>query len=329
MLWLVVAVLLVVMVNVGSWFSLPAGREILLLLTFPLVPVAVTIAVLRHGLFDVRLVLSRLLLYGLLSAGVVAAYIGIVALLERVLDAAGAPVVATLAVALAFNSVRLRLQHLIERAFYGARRDPVRAVSVVGQRLAGDDLGDVLGAMRETLRLPYAAIESRQGRLASRGELVDDLHVVPLLHSGAEVGRLVVGVRRGERKLSGSDVAVLDLLATPLAVALELEASRDRLLTATAEERRRLHRELHDSLGPVLTGAAFKADGAALAARTNPETAEALATQLAAQLRDAIGDVRRLVYGLRPPALDQVGLVAALAPACVRARARHVDRRDT
>jgi two-component system, NarL family, sensor kinase len=80
----------------------------------------------------------------------------------------------------------------------------------------------------------------------------------------------------------------------------------------TAEERKRLHRELHDSLGPILTGAALKADGTALAARTNPEKAEQLATQLAGQLREAIDDVRRLVYGLRPPALDQLGLIGAL-----------------
>ena len=84
------------------------------------------------------------------------------------------------------------------------------------------------------------------------------------------------------------------------------------MIMATAEERRRLHRELHDSLGPVLTGAALTADGTALAARTDPARAEKLATELGEQLRQAIGDVRRIVYGLRPPALDELGLVAAL-----------------
>ena len=84
------------------------------------------------------------------------------------------------------------------------------------------------------------------------------------------------------------------------------------MLMATIEERERLHRDLHDSLGPVLTGAAFTADGAALAARTNPDRAAQLATQLGRQLREAIVDVRRIVYALRPPVLDQLGLVAAL-----------------
>jgi signal transduction histidine kinase len=317
LLWLVVAVLLVIVVNVPSWFSLPTGREIFLLLSFPLIPLAVTVAVLRYGLFDVRLVLSRVLLYGVLTAGLVAVYSALVALLDRVLSSAGAPVLATLAVALAFNPVRLRLQRLIDRTFYGARHDPVRAVSAVGRQLASDDLTQVLEAIRDTLRLPYAAIESASP--ASSGSRVDVLHELPLTHNGETVGRLVVGVRRGERKLSKSDQVVLDLLAAPLAVALhsialgrQLQESRDRVLTATAEERARLHRDLHDSLGPVLTGAAFTADGAALAARTNSERAEQLATQLGRQLREAIADVRRIVYALRPPVLDDLGLVAAL-----------------
>jgi two-component system NarL family sensor kinase len=319
LLWLVVAVVLVILVNIPSWFSLPTGREIFLLLSFPLIPAAMTVAVLRYGLFDVRLVLSRLLLYGVLTAGVVAVYSGLVALLDRLLSSAGAPVLSTLAVALTFNPVRLRLQRLIDRAFYGARRDPVLAVSAVGRQLAGDDLTAVLEALREALRLPYAAIERGDESLAASGDRVDDLEVLPLRRNDEVVGRLVIGVRRGERHLSRSDQAVLNLLATPLAVALhstalreQLEESRDRVLTATVDERARLHRDLHDSLGPVLTGAAFTADGAALAARTDPEQAERLATQLGRQLREAITDVRRIVYALRPPALDQLGLIAAL-----------------
>ena len=99
--------------------SLP-GRNILLLLSFPLIPAAVTIAVLRHGLYDVRIVVSRLVVYVLLTAGVIAVYVGLVAVLDQVLRGAGAPVVAALAIALAFNPVRVRLQRLVDRA--GLRR---------------------------------------------------------------------------------------------------------------------------------------------------------------------------------------------------------------
>jgi signal transduction histidine kinase len=142
---------------------------------------------------------------------------------------------------------------------------------------------------------------------------------VRLEYDGAHVGDLVVGVRAGERRLSGADLAVLGLLATPLAVALhairlsaELQVSRERLVTATEEERRRLHRELHDSLGPALTGAAFKADAVGNQVAADPARAIALSAELGEQIRAAIGDIRRLVYGLRPPALDELGLVGAV-----------------
>ena len=107
-LWLLVAVLLVILINVPIWFAIPTGQNILLLLSFPLIPAAVTIAVLRHGLYDVRIVLSRVVVYAVLTAGVIAIYVGLVAVLDRVLRGAGAPAVAALAIALAFNPVRVR-----------------------------------------------------------------------------------------------------------------------------------------------------------------------------------------------------------------------------
>ena len=88
-LWLLVAVILVILINAPTWFALPSGQTILLLLSFPLIPAAVTIAVLRHGLYDVRIVLSRVVVYAVLTAGVIAIYVGVVAVLDRVLRGAG------------------------------------------------------------------------------------------------------------------------------------------------------------------------------------------------------------------------------------------------
>lgn len=318
-LWLLLAVLFAVAVNLPWMFTLHSGSELVFIMAFPLIPVAVTVAILRHGLFDIRLVVSRTLLYMLLTGAVIGAYVALVALLDRALRGGGAPVLATIAVALAFNPIRIRLQKLVDRALYGVGHDPVRAVSAVGQRLAAEDLGGVLNGLRDALRLPYAALDAGPQRIVTSGEPTGTQHVVPLMHRGERIGQLVTGARWGERRLPAAERAVLELLANPLAIALhatvlseQLQASRARLVTATAEERRRLHRELHDSLGPVLTGAALKADGTALAARSDGIRAERLATELAGQLRQAIADVRRLVYGLRPPALDELGLVAAL-----------------
>jgi signal transduction histidine kinase len=317
-LWLVVAVILVILINFPIWFDLPSGQTILLLLSFPLIPAAVTIAVLRHGLYDVRIVVSRLVVYTLLTAGVIAIYVGLVAVLDRVLRGFGAPVIAALAIALAFNPVRVRLQRLVDRAVYGTRRDPVAAVSAVGQRLVGDDLGGVADALRETLRLSYVAIERKTGVVES-GERPATTQAWPLIYDNEPIGNLIVGPRHGERRLSGSDQRVIDVVATPLAIVLhaqalteDLKASRERVIEAAEEERSRLRRELHDSLGPLLTGAAFKADGIALAAQHRPERAESLAIELADQLRQSVEGVRQLAYGLRPAALDELGLVGAL-----------------
>ena len=197
LLWLVVAVILVVLVNAPVWFSIPTGGEILLLLSFPLIPAAVTIAVLRHGMYDVRIVLSRLVLYVLLTAGVIAVYIGIVALLDRMLRGSSGPVLAALAIALAFNPARVGLQRLIDRALYGARRDPVAAVSAVGRRLAGDDLTGVVDALRDALRLRYVAVERPDGRVVQSGEQPPTTQTWPLRYDGEPVGALVVGPRRG------------------------------------------------------------------------------------------------------------------------------------
>jgi two-component system NarL family sensor kinase len=319
-LWLAVAVILVILINFPIWFDLPSGQTILLLLSFPLIPAAVTIAVLRHGLYDVRIVVSRLVVYTLLTVGVIAIYVGLVAVLDRVLRGFGAPVIAALAIALAFNPVRVRLQRLVDRAVYGTRRDPVAAVSAVGQRLVGDDLGGVADALRETLRLSYVGIERKTGGGVESSERSATTQSWPLIYDREPIGNLIVGPRHGERRLSGSDRRVIDVVAAPLAIVLQaqaltedLKASRERVIEAAEEERSRLRRELHDSLGPLLTGAAFKADGIALAAQHRPERAESLAIELADQLRQSVEGVRQLAYGLRPAALDELGLVGALA----------------
>ncbi|GIG56330.1 hypothetical protein Lfu02_07020 [Longispora fulva] len=317
LLWLVLAVTVAVGLNLPRW--LVGGGPILLLLAVPLVPVAITIAILRHQLLDIRLVLSRTVGYLLLTASVIAAYTGLLAAFDALLRGSGAPVVATLVIALAFNPARVRLQRGVDRLLYGSRSDPVRAVSRVGARLAADDLTGVLEGTRDALRLPFAALRRDGHELAASGQPPTTLHTVPLVFRGTRAGELLVGVRPGDRRLAPADLAVLDLLAAPLAAALhastlaeEVQASRERIVAAREEERRRLHREVHDGLGPALTGAGFKADAAHNLVAGAPERAAALLTELRRDIRDAIDDLRRLVYGLRPPALDELGLAGAL-----------------
>ena len=127
LLWLILAVLTGIAINAQRFVT--AEGPILLLLSFVLVPIAVGIAIVRHQLLDIRLVLSRALLYGLTIAAIIAGYAGIVAALSLVVSARaerGVAIIAAIMVAIAFNPVRLLIQRMIEQAFYGTRADPAK-----------------------------------------------------------------------------------------------------------------------------------------------------------------------------------------------------------
>ncbi|WP_329479242.1 histidine kinase [Kribbella sp. NBC_01484] len=169
----------------------------------------------------------------------------------------------------------------------------------------------------ESRTVESRTVESRT--VGSRA--VESRTVVPLdlEYGGQVVGSLEVGLRSGESGLSSADRNVLALVAVPLAVAVhatrlsnELQSSREKLVSAREEERRRIRRDLHDGLGPTLTGVAFTADAAANLIATDAARAHELLATLRADTRTAISDVRRLVDDLRPPALDELGLVGAL-----------------
>jgi two-component system NarL family sensor kinase len=333
LLWLLlVGLLLVPWVGV-IWGIFSAG-PILGLLALALIPVAITVAILRHQLLDIKVVVSRALLYGLLTAAAVGAYAGLVALLDLMVRSQvsfGVAVVASIIVAFCFNPARVWLQRLVDRALYGDRRDPVRAVSRVGERLAGAGVAgmpSVLEALCDSLRLPFAAVRFSSAEVAAYGTEPELRHSIALSYDGAVIGELTVGLRSGQRQLSPPDVAVLQLLAGPLAVAAHatalsaaLQESRSGIVAAREEERRRLRRDLHDGLGPVLTGIAFKADAARNALEgtgAGTEVASGLLAGLRADTTAAIADIRRLVYGLRPPALDDLGLIGSLREQTIR-----------
>ncbi len=324
LLWLVLAVLVMV-VALAVWGPGGDGPLVLILLCIAAVPVAMTIAVLRHHLLDIRLAVSRAVLYGLLTAGVVGAYLGLVTVVDAVLRrdvGPGSPVLATLLIAVGFNPVRVRLQRVVDRTLYGDRADPVRAVSRLGERLVahdGSDPADGLAVVREALRLPYAALRSAGVERAAHGAPTERVETVELTYRGEQVGELVVGVRSGQHRLDRADRAVLELLAAPLAMAMHATAlsdavrrSREHIVAAREEERRRLRRDLHDGLGPVLTGMAFLSDAATNLLRTDPDRAHELLDRLRAGAGEALDDIRRLVHELRPPSLDELGLVGAL-----------------
>jgi two-component system NarL family sensor kinase len=320
LLWLFLAVL-VAFIVILPW-GLVAGTPVEVLFAIPLIPIAVTVAIVRHELLDIRLVVARLLAWVMLLLAVIVGYAALVALIGR-FTTVGLRWSALVAVLLVIIAVPLlpRLQRLVDGALYGDRGDPARVVSRLGEQLATPDAGlqGVAATIRNALRVPYLGIERDGHVLVSDGEPPDRVRPWPLTRGGTSEGQLTIGLRTGERELAAADRRALAMLADPVAVAVhstvvseELQASRERIVAAREEERRKLRRELHDGLGPTLTGIAFAADAAANTIDDDPEQSQRLLTTLRRDTRTALADVRRLVDNLRPPALDELGLVAAL-----------------
>jgi two-component system, NarL family, sensor kinase len=316
LLWLLLAVLIALIVILPWGFP---GTPIEVLFAIPLIPIAVTVAIVRHQLLDIRLVVSRLLAWLMILLAVVVAYAGLVALLDRfAAPRLGWSALVTVLLVLLAAPLLPRLQRLVDGALYGDRGDPARVVSKLGETSDGG-LQGVATTIRTALRLPYLAIERGDKVLASDGEPPERVQSWPLTRGSESEGRLMLGLRPGDHDLAAADRRALAILADPVAVAVhstvvseELQTSRERMVAAREEERRRLRRELHDGLGPTLTGIAFTADAAANTIDDDPEQSQLLLTTLRRDTRAALADVRRLVDDLRPPAVDELGLVGAL-----------------
>jgi len=307
--------------------------------TAPFLPAAAGIAILKHRLYDIDLVINRTLVYGALTACVVGIYVLVVGYLGALFQARGNLAVSLGAagvVAVLFAPLRERLQRAVNRLMYGERDEPYAVVSRLGERLEATlapnaVLPAAVRTVAEALKLPFAAVEvGRDGvafeTAAATGERVPDPLRLPLVYGGETVGRLVLGRRPGEADFSPADRRLLDDLARQIGVAVhaarltgeairlseDLRRSRAELVTAREEERRRLRRDLHDGLGPQLASLAMKAEAARDLLPADPTRSDALLADVTEQTQEAVSDVRRLVYGLRPPALDD--LSASLAP---------------
>ncbi len=316
------------------WLDYWLGAHGVLLLvgvttTGSVLPLAIGVAILRSRLFDVEVVLSRTLTYGCLTALVVGTYAAVLILVRALVgrdDLAGLLAVGVVAVAV--HPVHSRVRRRVERWVYGDRSDPFAAVRRLSERLqaTGDPdqvIRTLTTSVAEALRLDRVAVEVDRRDVAAVPSPVSQRVVrVPLTYHGGRLGWLAVDVPPG-RSLSRADRDLLDELARHAGVVvnavyldLDLKASRARLVGAREEERRRLRRDLHDGLGPTLAAIVLKLNAAG--AMTRDEHAAALLAEVREETRLAIEDIRRLVDDLRPPALDEVGLTAAL---CQRAQA--------
>ena len=302
------------------------------------IAVAATVAILRHHLYDINLIINRTLVYGALTTGVVMLYIGIVGGLGAFFQTGNNLLFSLLATGLAavlFQPLRERLQRAANRLMYGERDDPYAVLSQLGRRLEASlspeaTLPAVVETVAQTLKLPYVAIALKQDGdykiAASFGSAEDQATQLPLIYQGETTGRLILAARSPNEPFKPAEECLIEDIAHHIGVAAQavrlnrdleqlaadLQGSRERLVTAREEERRRLRRDLHDGLGPVLASQGLKLGLLDQLVERDPEVAKTLIDELIDQNQGVLTEIRRLVYDLRPPALDELGLVDAI-----------------
>jgi signal transduction histidine kinase len=289
------------------------------LAVFVVVPPAMAVGIRRPEVVDVRGLIVQAAVTAVTMLVYLSVFVGVASLVPA--DQGyniGALGVLGAVCALGFHPTAVVLRGVIDQLLFGDRPDPLRAATHVADRI-GDDPVLALRAIREALVLPYASLRADGAELASSGTEVTHTRTIALDLGGNSVGEVVVGLRAGDLRLSAADENVLKIVAPLLAqtiraraLAADLQASRGEAIQAIEEERRRLRRDLHDGLGPTLTGVAFATDAARNKLRDDPSGADELLARLRSDTASAITEIRRLVEGLRPPALDELGLVAAV-----------------
>jgi signal transduction histidine kinase len=296
------------------------------------IPLTLAVAILRYRLFDIDTLINRTLVYGALSACVIGLYALIVGGASALFQARANLLISLLAtgvVAVLFQPLRGRMQRWVNRLLYGEREEPYAVLSTLGRRLEGalspdETLPAIVETVARALKLPYAAIALRDGDVdsiaASYGACYGEPLAIRLMWQGEAIGRLLLSQRAPSEAWSAKERRLLDDLARQIGVAAhavelhtELRRARERLVIAREEERRRLRRDLHDGLGPQLASQTLTLSAAAKLLRADPTAAEELLAEALTHAQTAVTDIRRLVYGLRPPALDDLGLIGALA----------------
>lgn len=293
---------------------------------FALLPLAIAVGVLRYRLMGIELVVRRTLLYGALTGAVLLVLVAVTSALAAVLPRGPVPkLLAASVVAVGLVPARDRLQRGVDRLLYGDRDDPWAAFDKLGrQALDADPLRAVVAAVGQSLRVPGVAVRRAGGGEDIWGMVHPGASRIPLVAAGEVVGELVVSPRKGETRLGAGDTRMLAALAPLLALVVRstalaeaLQVEQQRVVMATAAERERLRRDLHDGLGPSLTGIGLGLE--AVDTPALPDRARPVMSRLRAEVAASLEEVRRILEDLRPGALEAQDLLGLL-----RGRAAHL-----
>jgi signal transduction histidine kinase len=303
-----------------------------------LIPLTIGIAILRNRLWNIDLILHRTLVYGGLTASVVGMYIIVVGYFSIGFKMGNNPLISLLAtgiIAIAFQPLREQVQRRVNRLIYGQRDEPHTLLARLGEQLEHALTPQtVLPMLVETiaseLKLPFAAIALRYADsemiVATYGTPQQECTRFPLTYQSETVGDLLVAPRSPGEAFAAADHRLFTVLAgqaSMVAYSLRLTNelqqmtrdllySRAQLVGAREEERRRLRRELHDGVGPTLASLLQRIDATQYLVHEDPDAAIARLKDLKTQVRTTVADIRHLVYALRPPTIDELGLLSAI-----------------
>jgi signal transduction histidine kinase len=334
-------------VLIGNGELLNANARAALDISFPLLVATVLWGTHLQGL---ETLINRTIVYSGLTIVAALVYAGFVYAVGLAFPAQAAlsPFVAAIVIAMAFNPLRQRAQQVLNRLMYGERDAPITVFRRMGERLQGAPVHDtMLNAIAETLadslKLPYVCIARQDGdgwRVLAEHVLPgrqnpapqmlnaqfdsrsSDGHWgrAPIVFQGKSIGVLLASPRYPGERLSKADHNLLAALSQPIGAVIQameltrdLRRSREQILHTREEERRRIGNDLHDGLGPTMAGMSFELGAARNLLVRDPGQADLVLSALQRRMQSSVEDIRRLVYALRPPILDQIGLVAAIA----------------
>ena len=321
--WVVAAVGVVALATPVA--SIGDAGALLESVAYLLLPAAIAVAVLRHRLYDLGLVLRRTVAYAWASGLLLGAYVAVVSVSQSALEGRAPDLVATAVVAVLAVPILTGVQRVLERLLFGERREPDRVVAALAQRLASTPealLPQVVEQVAASLRLPYVAVVLADGTVAAQAGTASSVAVrVPLVHGGARVGELLAGARTPGETLGGRDMVLLERVAAHAGLAVHstllgvaLQHSLERVRLTREAERRRLRRELHDELGPALGAISMRAEAAENLLVRGAGTAQVqdVLRSVQASAADAVVEVRRILDELEPGVLGERGLPEAL-----------------
>jgi signal transduction histidine kinase len=332
MRWLVWAILAMALITAVVSVADVGGAADAVIVVVAVLPVAaMTVGVVRPTVVPVEDLLVRTLVLGAVALSLLGVDLLVVAMLSAMLgdlDQRQLITVVLLVTALGYGPLRQRLYRLVQGWVLGSRGDRYDVMAGLAANLESIEdgpaqLAAVAHAVGDAFGVRYVAVEvDRPGgeRLtATYGDRPAETRTLPITYREAEVGRLVLPARGMRSRLSSRDEKLLGDLVRQAATAArtsrladELQASRERLVSTREEERRRIRRDLHDGLGPAMAGVVYQLETAKLLVESDPDGATDQIDSVRDHVQEIVADVRRLVHELRPPALDDRGLVGAL-----------------